>query len=180
MDLAQILDSEALQVTLSSLNTRMTQNSGKIKKVPARPQVAHRKGVAKGVGREADAGNDQLFSESLEIPFKVPNGDFCVVLCTKDEIWARWPIHANAIRITPQELSEFKREWNQPMFPALTFYPQRQVVEVYFFFRQSKNLTRPKPAIKNRKRHQVRPASAGRLAERELQDTFNVAAGKGS
>lgn len=50
----------------------MPKNPPQKLNVPSAPKVAHRKGVAKGMGREANTGDSKLLSQFVEVPFKVP------------------------------------------------------------------------------------------------------------
>ena len=127
----------------------MTKNPPQKLKVPAVPQVRHRKGVSQRVRREADASDTALPPEHLEIPFKVATGDFSIVLCPKYESGSP------ATEKAKQALAKLDREGYKAMLSAFAQYPHGELFEVYIFFRQSKNLRRSKSSIKNRKGNEV-------------------------
>jgi len=129
----------------------MTKNLRQVKKVPTRPQVAHRKRVAKGMGRETHSGDAQLLPEYTEIPFKVPNGNLRVVLCAK-----KYPTSA-FLYIPPKRLAKFIREGYEPMFTPFTEYLQNETLKVHIFFRKAQDLRSTKPGVANRERHSMSP-----------------------
>src|SRR5437879_1810661 len=123
----------------------MTQYTRKVKKVPARSQVRHRKGVAQGVGRETNAGDSQLLPECVEIPFKVPNGEFRVVFCAKKKpIVIRYRVDVDLVDVAPDLFPKLYAEGYKTVFVSLAQDFQNQVFKVYVFFRQSQHLTRSK------------------------------------
>jgi hypothetical protein len=129
----------------------MAKNPTQNFKVPTTPKVRHRKRVPKSMGRKANAGNVQLLPEYTEIPFKVPNGDLCIVLCAKD-------VFTSGSRLAPPEkLTKLITKGYKAVFVSFPNHVDNEIVVIYRFFLQSKNLTRPKPTIKNRKRNQMRP-----------------------
>ena len=63
----EVLHTKALEVLLGGLNTRMTQNSRQVKKVPARAKVAHRERVPERMEGTADTNDVQQCASVLKI-----------------------------------------------------------------------------------------------------------------
>lgn len=109
--------------------------------------------MPKSVRRKPNTSDTQLLPEYLEIPFKVPNGDGCIIICAERKA------HQNVLThlMTPQMFTKFAGKGYKALSSPFPHYFENQVVEVYTLFRQSQNLTRPKPTVKNRKRNKVSP-----------------------
>ena len=88
--------------------------------------------------------NTNLIPEYLEIPFKVPNGDLRIVLCSKNI--AFW----NTLKMTEDRFTELGTKGYKTMFSAFTMDSKYQVIQIYILGRESKHLTGPKSGIKNR------------------------------
>jgi hypothetical protein len=146
---------DTLKVFLSSNQRTMAQNPAKKLKVAASPQVAHRKSVAQSVRRKPKTTNTQFLPEYLEIPFKVPNGDFCIVLSSKNIPQGENIIWHTVVSLqeSKKRLAKFNAEGYQAVLPTLTEYSKRQFVQVDILFRKSQNFTGPKPRVKNSKRN---------------------------
>lgn len=108
--------------------------------------------MSKRMRRKSYASNTNFLPEYLEIPFKVPNGDLRIVLRAEqiagsDNFSPLVPLEYE----TPKLLSKFARKGYEPLSISFPQDFENQVVKVYVLCRQSKNLTRSKARVKNRK-----------------------------
>ena len=154
----QVRYTQRAKINRCSLNTRMPKNPRQHVNIPARRKPLKSKRVTKSVRRKSNTRDTQLLPEYLEIPFKIPNGDLCIVLRAVQHDGTFWSVAgAQDALLTkrPQPLPKFVAEGYQPMLATLTDYPEGHIVEVNVFFRKTKNLTRTKASVKNRKRNKV-------------------------
>src|SRR5689334_6347840 len=110
----------------------MPKNTSQKLKIAARSKVRHGKSMPKRVRRKPNTSDTALLPEYLEIPFKVPNGDFCLVLCTKE--YPRWLTNNP---MPPQALPKFYRKGYKPLFTSLPHDLDGQIIEVYGLYRKS-------------------------------------------
>ncbi len=85
----------------------------------------------------------QLLPEYLEIPFKVADGDFRIVLCTKNEV--PWGITKESEEV----LAKFGAKGYESVLSSFPKYFKNQVVQVNVLFRQSKHLAGSLPCPKS-------------------------------
>ena len=96
----------------------------------------------------------QLLPQSLEVPFKVPNGDLRILIRAEQVSAGERNAHP-AFGMPPETLPQLLTEGYEPLFSTFTTYLNDQVVKVKLFFRKSKHLTRSKSGVKNGKRHKM-------------------------
>jgi hypothetical protein len=105
--------------------------------------------MTKRVRRKPNACDAQLLPEYTEIPFKVADGEVCVVLGPKhcDE--------ASLVHIPPKMFAKLGTEGYKAMSISFPKNFEDEIIKVTISFRKSKHLTRPKPAVKNSKRNKM-------------------------
>jgi hypothetical protein len=140
----------------------MTQNPRQVKKVPARSQVRHLKGVAQRMRGEANAGKSYSLPKDFKIALKIANR-YASSVSGSENIVSR--IIDSAMSEFEQLLTKLKAEGYESLFSTFAFNLQAKIFKVQGLAFKTGNLARRKAGIKNRKRNKVSSAKVGALKD---------------
>lgn len=88
------------------------------------------------------------FPNTVKLTKKIPLGELCVVLCTKDIYSMDDVVIAHNEMV--QTLSKLSREGYNSMFSAFTDDLYSQVIEVQILFRKTQSLIKPKASVRQK------------------------------
>lgn len=133
MNGSEFIDPDRMKVDFGSLDRGVPEQAGEVIQIPAVPQIRDGKSVAQSMRAEPHAGNADLPSNHLQIPFKIPHGDAGSVPSSKHQS----PRGGMLGCVTIQRLSHLNRKRNKPIFPALPPYLHYKVFKIAEIERQA-------------------------------------------
>src|SRR5690349_17525190 len=109
-----IMYSKRTKINRRRLNVRMPKNATEHVNIASPANPINRHCMPKRVRRKPNTRNAELLPEYLEVPFKVPNGELCIVLRTKKMKFG--PDPGVALRdVAPQAFAEFCAKGYKPV-----------------------------------------------------------------
>jgi hypothetical protein len=129
----------------------MTKNLRKIKQVPPRPKVAHRKRMTERVHGATYTANPELFAHELEITKDVRLQKISALLRAKDEVMLV------AGKVPIQGLAKLNAHWYESLLITLSVDQKRQRLKVHILAREAQQLVNPKAGIKRGKDEGLEP-----------------------